>query len=80
MPLVDEVISVIVNETRIDAKTIKPSVRLNELGLSTCAPMRPLVSIEDHFSCEIDAADIYGVFAMSVGDIPSVIERTISAP
>lgn len=80
MPMIDEMIQVIVEETKMKVEDISPSVRLSELGLSSYAPMRLLINIEDHFGCEIDAADVHGVFAMSVGDLPGVIERSLSAP
>lgn len=79
MPSVDEVISVIVDETGIDAKTIKPSIRLIDLGLTSYALMRLLVRIEDHFECEIDAADFIRVFTMAIDDLRDTIEQSISA-
>lgn len=78
--MVEEVIRVIVDATGMDAKVIVPSARLNDLGLTSYALMRLLISIEDHFECEIDAADIYGVFTMAIADLPDVIERSVSAP
>jgi acyl carrier protein len=79
VPTVDDVVGVISDETGIEATMIKPTTRLLDLGLTSYALMRLLVRIEDHFECEIDAADFVRVFTMAIDDLREKIEQSISA-